>query len=97
MEPDSSGRGPLLGLNCVEMTGDTAVASWSELVDADIMCVCLAHSLTLRSLIWPSVHGAMRRACARLCGALTRSQPPPRSLTTPGARRAPLRALPARD
>ena len=34
--------GALLGLNCVEMTGDTATVSWSELAEADIMCVRLA-------------------------------------------------------
>ena len=31
--------GALLGLNCVEMTGDSATVSWSELAEADIMCV----------------------------------------------------------
>ena len=29
--------GALLGLNCVEMTGDTATVSSSELAEADIM------------------------------------------------------------
>ena len=34
--------GAQLGLNCVELTGDTATVSWSELAEADIMCARLA-------------------------------------------------------
>jgi hypothetical protein len=49
--------GAQLGLNCVEMTGDTATVSWAELAEADIVCAPNSHC----SLIWRPTD-ALRRA-----------------------------------
>ena len=60
---DWSARFGQLGLNCVEMTGDTAVSSWSELSDTDIMCACLLrHDLPHLRALTP--HARICRAVA---------------------------------